>query len=106
MLPGGAVLHAADRCGSRSDRRPEGSFQARPPTHTVGHKQTIGVTRTNQSLGRTKLGWRLQNRLHPGVGARRFKTRGRPVRHVEVRHALEWDPVAPGTSLLRLTSCG
>lgn len=40
MLPGGAVLHAADRCGSRSDRRPEGSFQARPPTHTVGQEPT------------------------------------------------------------------
>ena len=41
MLPGGAVLHAADRCGSRSDRRPEGSFQARPPTHTVGHLRVL-----------------------------------------------------------------
>lgn len=43
MLPGGAVLHAADRCGSRSDRRPEGSFQARPPTHTVGQERTVAV---------------------------------------------------------------
>lgn len=37
MLLFGAVRLAAYRLGSKSGRRPDGSFPARPPTHAVGH---------------------------------------------------------------------
>lgn len=64
MLPGGAVLHAADRCGSRSDRRPEGSFQARPPTHTVGHQ--LSFTEPGWATAPRRIADGRQDRCHEG----------------------------------------
>jgi hypothetical protein len=45
MLLFGALRLAADRCGSKLGRRPDGSFLARPPTHNVGQKLTFAKDR-------------------------------------------------------------
>ena len=53
MLLFGALRLAADRRGGKLGRRPDGSFLARPPTHTVGHFQTVadGVRQPTLATG-------------------------------------------------------
>jgi hypothetical protein len=40
MLPLAALQFAADQRGGKLGRRPDGSFVAQPPIHTVGQKRS------------------------------------------------------------------